>query len=148
LSLQKGEPSWQWDIVKLRCCAQSYPKETRGVRAVCKQTRSLSTASTPTCSSTDQAGHRGRNCSIRGKNDSAKYARTSREKTGLGLFNGIHELGRKPLQAEVSIIELDVVLNVQDTAALWSEVLITCSAPANVNMSPSNDSTAALLRTT
>ena len=64
------------------------------------------------------------------------------------LFNGIHELGRKPLQAEVSIIELDVVLNVQDTAALWSEVLITCSAPANVNMSPSNDSTAALLRTT
>lgn len=38
------------------------------------------------------------------------------------LFNGIHELGRKPLQAEVSIIDIDLEVNIQQCVTLWSEV--------------------------
>ena len=50
------------------------------------------------------------------------------EVTGSGwissLFKGIHELGRKPLQVEISIVEIDVLVNVQDSIALWSEIFL------------------------
>ena len=38
------------------------------------------------------------------------------------LLEGVKELGRKPLEAEVTIMDLDIVLNVREVVTLWSQV--------------------------
>jgi len=40
------------------------------------------------------------------------------------LFGSVMELGRRPLAVEVRINELDCMVNIHETIALWSEVMV------------------------
>jgi len=40
------------------------------------------------------------------------------------LLEGVKELGRKPLEAEVTIMDLDIVLNVREVVTLWSQIFL------------------------